>query len=69
MIGECGPPIEAREPDHLTITLTGPQGCGKTQTKEWLERNLPFACNGVHYRAPDGGGRLLVTIIDGGDHA
>lgn len=46
----------------LTITLTGPQGSGKTQTKEWLERNLPFACNGIHYR--DEAGKLIVAIID-----
>lgn len=46
----------------LTITLTGPQGCGKTQTKKWLERNLPWACNGIHYRDADG--NLAVKIID-----
>lgn len=53
------------EPDHLTITLTGPQGCGKTVVAEWLrshvERNGSMLQSQAAFLQLEG---KNVTIID-----
>lgn len=49
--------------DRLTITITGPAGCGKTLVADWIAQNLPR-----HIRAPYASkGKLLsqVLIVDG----
>lgn len=61
---------ETTDPDHLTITITGPQGCGKTRMarhlRSWLRNNGASVENAPTTAAPpydliDG---HRVTVID-----
>ncbi|MCP3735657.1 hypothetical protein M9979_12310 [Sphingomonas sp. RP10(2022)] len=50
--------------DRLTITITGPQGCGKSLVAEWLADNLPRSLPRQLYQRT---GKVLrdVVIIHG----
>lgn len=50
--------------DRLTITITGPQGCGKTRVAEWLADNLPRSFPRQPYQRSE---TVLhdVVIVDG----
>lgn len=49
--------------ENLTITITGPQGCGKTRGAQWIADNLPRAIRQPYEREAV---RLSsVIIIDG----
>lgn len=65
---QCPP---ATQPDHLTIKITGPQGCGKTVMANWLRAALAY-WNGETRPAAAAGNAAReafagkpVTIIDG----
>lgn len=51
------------KPDRLTITLTGPQGCGKSLLSDWLRGNLPARVRPLGCTKPIELGPI--TIIDG----
>lgn len=65
---------DPKTPDHLTITLTGPQGCGKTVVANWLfgavaywngNEDADAAHRFISLESAFKGKR--VTIIDGSD--
>ncbi len=50
--------------DRLTITITGPAGCGKTLVADWIAANLPRSFERQPYQAK---GFVLsdAVVIDG----
>lgn len=48
----------------ITVTITGPEGSGKTTFAEWLRRNMPHSIRRPYQREET---PFDVTIIDGGD--